>query len=105
MKATDFRNATFESLAGSLDAQRRAVYEAWLRHSPCTTRECAHRSGIDLLSLRPRTTELLQLGLLQVVSGTPASAGSSHEGRYEPTPRSAWLRWRDSQLSGQEQLL
>lgn len=72
MEPIDFRNATFRDLTKRLTGQRKAVLEAWRRHGPCTTEDLAERSGISILSLRPRTTELYQLGFLVVVDGSAA---------------------------------
>lgn len=60
----DFRNATFDSIRAGLHERRRVVYEAWLAHGPGTTRLVADRAGLDILSFRPRSTELFQMGLL-----------------------------------------
>ena len=62
MKPVDFRNATFDSLAGFITGQRERVFHAWGAHGPCTTEHLAQASGISILTLRPRTTELYQLG-------------------------------------------
>lgn len=68
MKPIDYRNETFEALqTRGLVSERLAVYEAFRKHGPGTTREIAQRSGIDILNLRPRATELYQLGFLKLV--------------------------------------
>lgn len=68
MRPIDFRNTTYHDLvAQSAASNRLAVLSAWRQHGPCTTRELAERSGIDLLHLRPRTTELVQLGFVGLV--------------------------------------
>jgi DNA-binding IclR family transcriptional regulator len=89
MKPVDFRNETFDQVRERVEGQRAAVLGAWAQHGPCTTRELADRSGISLLTLRPRTTELVELGFVrlaetQTVKGegtyraaTPAEAASS----------------------------
>ena len=84
MKATDFRDLNFDRLRRDLNRQRASVYAAWQAHGPGTTRHVAGESGIDLLSLRPRTTELMELGLLAVADRTtrgPRAATAS------PRPR------------------
>ena len=70
MRPLDYRNATWESLQEKLEGQRLAALRAWRLHGPGTTRAVAQRAGVDLLSLRPRTTELYQLGLVVVVDPT-----------------------------------
>jgi predicted transcriptional regulator len=68
MRPIDYRNETFEQLlARGLVNERLAVYQAFQKHGPGTTREVARKSGIDILNLRPRATELYQLGFLKLV--------------------------------------
>jgi hypothetical protein len=64
MTPLDYRNATFAELRERLSAQRLAVLQAWRRHGPGTTRDVAAKAGMDILSFRPRSTELFQLGCL-----------------------------------------
>lgn len=78
MKPVDFRNATFESLAAFIVGQRERVFHAWGQHGPCTTRDLATRSGIDLLGVRPRTNELVMLGFVRLAEKQPAKG----EGTY-----------------------
>lgn len=63
MKPIDHRNTTFQSIRARLNGARVAVYDLLLKEGPCTTRELAARSPLDLLTIRPRVTELVQLGL------------------------------------------
>ena len=76
----DYRQETWDSLQGRINADRRAVLNAWRFHGPGTTREVAQRSGIDLLTFRPRTTDLHQLGF--VVIDETAQPRRGHEGTY-----------------------
>ena len=62
MNAVDYRNATWELIQGRLAGLRLTTYQALLRHGPCTTRELAERSGMSILTVRPRVTELIDLG-------------------------------------------
>ncbi len=78
MKPVDFRNATFDTLATYIVGQRERVFKAWGMHGPCTTRELAQRSGIDVLNIRPRTTELETLGFVRL----DEKQTSKTEGRY-----------------------
>ena len=66
MNPVDYRNDTWKSIQDRLSGLRALVYDAWHRHGPGTTREVAARSGIDILTFRPRTTELYQLGLVEL---------------------------------------
>lgn len=64
MEPIDYRNATFDSLQERLTGRRAQVLDAWRQHGPATTEELAERSGLSILTLRPRTTELYQLGFV-----------------------------------------
>lgn len=79
MRSIDYRNATWASLQDDLAGRRLAVYAELARLGPCTTRELAERSGMDILTVRPRVTELLQLGF---AVEEPEAEGSKREGRY-----------------------
>ncbi len=93
MKPIDLRNATWSEIRGRLHDLRLSAYEAYLNHGPGTTREVARASGMDLLTLRPRTTELLQLGFLVLVN--PTGDHRPKEGTYraltEAEAMDAWL--------------
>ena len=75
MKPIDYRNETWSDLQGRITGQRQQVFNAWRMHGPCTTEELAEKTGMSILNVRPRTTELFQLGLVGLASDTPASAG------------------------------
>jgi len=85
MKPIDFRNATWNEVREQLAGRMLVVYEAWQKHGPGTTREIAERSGLDILTVRPRTTNLFALGFVHLVE----QAG--HEGIYAAVPESAAL--------------
>lgn len=78
MKPADYRNETWESLQSRMKDSLRAVLAAWRTHGPGTTREVAARSGIDLLTFRPRTTDLQQLGFVTLAD----EKFHGHEGIY-----------------------
>lgn len=99
MKPIDFRNATFARIRESLDGQRAAVYTAWVVYGPGTTRGIAAASGIDLLTFRPRTTELYDCGLVAVVGREDG------EGVYAARPAGEWEDWRGARVSGQQMLM
>jgi hypothetical protein len=99
MTGVDYRNLTFQGLRDRLDESKREVYTAWVVHGPGTTRELAEKSGIDLLTFRPRTTDLGKVGLVRVCGGR------NGEGVYEAVPREEWELWRESQVNGQLMLI
>jgi len=76
MSPIDLRNATFRDLRGRLVSLRASIYDALLEHGPCTTRQLAHAAGIDILTVRPRITELVQLGFAEM------TGHEGHEGQY-----------------------
>jgi|GEM_PF-1977429 len=63
-----FSTMNFQELQGQLFALRLSVWDALAHHGPCTTRELAHECGIDLLTVRPRVTELVQMGFAVCVN-------------------------------------
>jgi hypothetical protein len=99
--AEAIRNATFDSLRESLDARRIEVYRAWQAHGPCTTRELAQKSGIDLLTVRPRTSELLLLGLVTVSGHQRGAVGC---GIYSVTDPKTWTAWREQNFPVESQM-
>lgn len=124
MKAVDFRDATFRDLVGKLEGLRLQVYEAWVKHGPTTTRRLAQLCGIDLLTVRPRTTELVQLGLVEVSQAGECKEPvfdefgqikatmifkdeqrDGHEGVYIAVAKDKWERWHESKVSSQLQLI
>jgi len=100
MKPVDLRNATFAGLRDQLDGQRRDVYFAWVTHGPGTTREVSVKCGIDLLTFRPRTTELCDLGLVELWGSSRAS-----EGVYQVVKQERWDSWRKDMVNSQLQLI
>jgi predicted transcriptional regulator len=68
MKPVDFRNETFASLQNRIAGQRANVLKAWLAHGPGTTAEVAERAKFSILSFRPRTTELLEMGFIALAA-------------------------------------
>ena len=100
MKPIDLRNANFARLREELTQARKDVYTAWLTFGPGTTREVAEKSGIDLLTFRPRTTDLYQVGLVELCHDE-----RSTEGVYQAVPEERWEAWRQSILNPQMQLI
>ena len=92
MTTLEIRDSNFETLRESLGDRMADVYKAFLMHGACTTIDLAEKSGIGLLTLRPRTTDLAGLGLIEQV-GEQVLNGKLH-GVYAAREREAWLDWR-----------
>ena len=90
MKPVDFRNETFASIQNRIAGSRSAVYAAWSQHGPCTTEQLAERSKLSILSLRPRTTELFQLGFICLAEIQDVSGSGTYRVRSQPE-LVAWL--------------
>lgn len=90
MKPVDFRNETFASIHNRIAGSRAAVYAAWAKHGPCTTEQLAERSKLSILSLRPRTTELVQLGFLCLAEIQDAAGSGIYRARTH-RELAAWL--------------
>lgn len=105
MKPIDFRNETWDQIQGRLEGLRRQVYRALDEAGPCTTRELAARSGIDLLNVRPRVTELVTLGLVELANPEPGGG----EGIYRAVPvliaRAQFQKRKEQAMEAQMPLL
>ena len=100
MKAVEIRDTNFFRLRGSLDARQAEVLEA-LTASPfaLTTRALAGLMGRDVLAVRPRVTELAQVGLVVCVGRTRG------QGLYRAATQAEWEAQREGQASTQMALL
>lgn len=97
MTPDQIRNANFEGLRAALDDRRREVYEAFVELGPCTTRQLADGARLDILSVRPRASELLELGLLSIAGHIIGPTGK-REGVYEATAPEEWRKWHQQQF-------
>lgn len=93
MKPIDFRNATFEQVQLRIEGQRAAVMRAWHAHGPGTTKQLAEASGLSILTLRPRTTELVELGFVVLAEAQPVKG----EGTYRVRTTAEHLAWLNEQ--------
>lgn len=71
MKPIDYRNITWEGIQNHIHNDREAVLHSLREYGPCTTRSLASMMNMDILTVRPRVTELLQLGFVEVWEGEP----------------------------------
>jgi predicted transcriptional regulator len=79
MKTVDYRNAAWDQIQSTLSGKREAVWRALRDDGPATTIELACRTELSILTVRPRVTELCQLGFARL---SQASA-RRREGVYE----------------------
>lgn len=103
LTSLDVRDQNFLSLRDSLDENRREVLCDLAAHGPCTTRQLADATRRDILSIRPRVTELLQLGLVILHGRTEG------QGIYRIADQSEWEQFRQRHLeettTGQLQMI
>lgn len=90
MKPIDFRNENFASIAERLTGQRERVLDAWRVHGPGTTADVAERAKFSILSFRPRTTELVALGLVMLDETQPTRTEARYRVRTA-IEHAAWL--------------
>jgi len=90
MKPIDFRNETFAGIQNRISGSRACVLEAWRTFGPCTTEQLAERSRLSLLSLRPRTTELFQLGYVCLADAQESGLEGTYRVRTQPE-HAAWV--------------
>ena len=99
----DFRNETFDSIRGRLDADREFILQRFRIFGPCTTRQLAESLGMDVLSVRPRVTELCQMGAVELVDR------HDHEGVYRARMEGDWMMWVAREIqratSGEQMML
>jgi len=86
MHATAIRDLNFEQLKDRLSGLRQAVHSALQLHGPCTTRALAHKAGLDILTVRPRVTELVELGFAEC-TGREAGEGVYRALNYNEAAR------------------
>jgi hypothetical protein len=63
----DAREATWATVRMRLRGARLRAYQIFQENGPCTTTEAAQRGPMSILTLRPRVTELCEMGLLECV--------------------------------------
>lgn len=66
LTTTELRDQVFRNLQERLSGLRLRVWENLTIWGPTTTRILAQRSGIDILTVRPRVTELVECGLAEL---------------------------------------
>ena len=87
MKPIDFRNETWMEVRGRVTERMEACLMGLMMHGPCTTRVLAARMGWDILSVRPRVTDLIDLGAVDLVGR------EDNEGVYAARLEGEWREW------------
>jgi hypothetical protein len=105
MKPVDMRNEKFEDIKDRLEGFRRDAYHAWIKHGPGTTRHVAAMAGIDILTFRPRTTELYQLGLVEMTNAEPGAGEGVYSGVPLAVAEARFNREKEKATSEQMSLL
>lgn len=103
MKPIDYRDATWGDIQAALVGLRKDVYDAFVAHGPATTEQLALMTGMSILTLRPRSTELFQMGLIELMPDSKARGG-----RYRAVPMDVANErfvWRKSHATEQLVLL
>lgn len=65
-ETTDIRDEMHAHIQPGVQVFQTRVWELLGKFGPCTTRQLAESSGMSLLTVRPRVTELLELGLVEL---------------------------------------
>lgn len=102
MVATDIRDLNWTQIRDHLTPARMRIHETLQRVGQSTSMDLAERAGLSLWSVRPRMTELAQMGLVRCV-GHIVRRGKRH-GVYEAVglveAEAAWIkRDRPEQLN------
>lgn len=100
MKPADLRNANWTEVQQHVTEDMRRVHAAWRDHGPGTTRQIAAKSGISLLTLRPRTTDLYQLGMVECTSRTGNEGIYEYRTEAQAQSAEAWREDRQSHTQG-----
>ena len=77
MNPTDPRDLTWQDIRGKLAGTRELVHSWLLTHGPATTESISLGTGIGLLTVRPRVSELCAWGFAECVGR------DKHEGIYQ----------------------
>ena len=91
MKPIDFRNETFDDIYGRLNDDRMACLQKLREIGPSTTRNLAEQMGLAPEFVRPRVTELYQIGAVDLVDS------HGHEGVYQARFEGDWILWCGAQ--------
>lgn len=77
MKTTDPRDLTWQDIRGNLAGTREVIHAWLLANGPATTEKISQCTGIGLLTVRPRVSELCAWGFAEITGKL------RHEGIYQ----------------------
>ena len=102
MNTLDIKLDNWNAIADQLTDRRLAVWRALIHRGESTSRNLAYYMDADVLTIRPRLTELLQLGFV-VLTGK-----QGHEGTYracsQEEARRAFVTRQQEALNPQKEL-
>lgn len=76
----EIRDEQWERIRRGLNDSMRQVHTAFLTHGPCTTMELSTLASLNPFVVRPRTSDLLDLGLVEL------TGRKGREGIYRGIP-------------------
>jgi hypothetical protein len=77
MKSTEARDLTWQDIRGKMAGTREVIHAWLLSHGPATTEGISLGTGIGLLTVRPRVSELCAWGFAKCIGR------EKHEGIYQ----------------------
>ncbi len=96
MNTTAIRDMTFEEIRDELDGPRHHVWDWLFARGPATTTAIADGTGIGLLTVRPRVSELVAMGFAECVGR------QRREGIYRAiTVAEAQAKWAEQRSDAQ----
>jgi hypothetical protein len=98
MKTIDIRRENFEAIFARVEGLRALCWFALAKHGPGTTRQIAEWTGLDLLTVRPRVTELCDLGFAYLADK------HKREGVYAARDYAQAQAWHAAQRADARQL-
>jgi len=101
MNATRSRDETYDGVRAALPSLRARVLDALEAAGRATGYEIAERTGLGILTVRPRLTELSQAGL--VVACGRVRRGRISETVWRVASKEEWMKW--NRTEGQLQLI
>jgi hypothetical protein len=96
LRPAQLRNLTWKEVRVHVSDDMQRVHRAWAEHGPGTTREVADKSGLSLLTLRPRTTDLYQVGMVECVDRRGGQGVYAYRSETEAEAAQAWKQDRSS---------